>query len=460
MFVGRREELESLETAYQKGSFQFAVVYGRRRVGKTSMLRVFTQRKPHVIFFTGQQTVASENLALLSREILGDSAAGAAFPSIQVALESVFEHAKTERIVLIIDEYPYLAESDPGVSSCLQTLIDRHKDKSNLFLVLCGSSMSFMEHQVLGHQSPLYGRRTMQLRIDPFVVFDVAQMLPDAPIERIIELYSVVGGMPLYLSQLDSTRSTQWNLEHALLRQDAFLYAEPQNYLLQEVRSPAIYNGVIAAIANGCVRPKEIADVTRLATPQVARLLDALIDLRIVERVTPVAKATKRQVVYRICDNLFRFWYRFVPQYTGTIEEGLGAAVAARIVKRDLSTFVGPTFEEVCRQWLIRQVVEGELDVLPKAIGSWWGTNPATRHQEEIDIVLEDADGELVVGECKWRNEPVDTDVLETLERRSALLGRPIKQYYLFSKGGFSEACQNRAAQASSARLVGLEQLL
>ena len=121
---------------------------------------------------------------------------------------------------------------------------------------------------------------------------------------------------------------------------------------------------------------------------------------------------------------------------------------------------MGPTFEEVCRQWLIRQVVEGELDVLPKAIGSWWGTNPATRHQEEIDIVLEDADGELVVGECKWRNEPVDTDVLETLERRSALLGRPIKQYYLFSKGGFSEACQNRATQASSARLVGLEQLL
>ena len=188
MFVGRQSELESLETAYQKGSFQFAVVYGRRRVGKTSLLRAFTQDKHSVNFFTGQQAVASENLALLSREMLGNSAAGAAFPSIQVALESVFERAKAEQVILVIDEYPYLAESDPGVSSCLQTLIDRHKDKSNLFLVLCGSSMSFMEHQVLGHQSPLYGRRTMQLRIDPFVVFDVAQMLPDAPIERSIEL--------------------------------------------------------------------------------------------------------------------------------------------------------------------------------------------------------------------------------------------------------------------------------
>lgn len=125
MFVGRREELESLETAYQKSSFQFAVVYGRRRVGKTSLLHAFTQGKPHVIFFTGQQTVASENLALLSREILVDSAAGAAFPSIQVALESVFEHAKTERIVLIIDEYPYLAESDPASRrACKRLSID------------------------------------------------------------------------------------------------------------------------------------------------------------------------------------------------------------------------------------------------------------------------------------------------------------------------------------------------
>lgn len=460
MFVGRREELESLETAYQKGSFQFAVVYGRRRVGKTSLLHAFTQGKPHVIFFTGQQTVASENLALLSREILGDSAAGAAFPSIQVALESVFEHAKTERIVLVIDEYPYLAESDPGISSCLQTLIDRHKDTSKLFLVLCGSSMSFMEHQVLGHQSPLYGRRTMQLRIDPFTIFDAALMLPDAPIERVIELYSVVGGMPLYLSQLDGTRSTQWNLEHALLRQDAFLYAEPQNYLLQEVRSPAIYNAVITAIANGYVRSKEIADVTHLATPQVARLLDALIELRIVERVTPVVKATKRQVVYRICDNLFRFWYRFVPQYAGTIEEGLGAAVAARIAKHDLSTFAGPAFVEVCRQWLMRQVVESELDVLPKAIGSWWGTNPNTRRQEEIDVVLEGADGELIAGECKWRNEPADVDVLETLMRRGTLLGRPIQRYYLFSKGGFTEACREQAAQVNDTRLIDLEQLL
>lgn len=460
MFVGRQSELESLESAYQKGTFQFAVVYGRRRVGKTSLLRAFTQNKPNAVFFTGQQTVASENLALLSHEILGDNATGAAFSSIRAALEAVFARAENKHTVLVIDEYPYLAESEPGVSSCLQTLIDRHKDASKLFLILCGSSMSFMEHQVLGHKSPLYGRRTMQLRIDPFSIFDAAKMLSGASAEKTVELYSIVGGMPLYLSQLDGARSVEWNLEHALLRQDAFLYAEPQNYLLQEVRSPAIYNAVIAAIANGYVRPKEVADVTRLTTPQVSRLLDALIELRIVERIVPVTKATKRQVIYRISDNLFRFWYRFVPQYAGTIEEGLGSAVAARIAKRDLATFVGPVFEDVCRQWLMRQVAQGEIDVLPKAIGSWWGTDPATRQQEEIDIVLDGADGELIIGECKWRNEPVDVDVLETLVRRGGLLGRPIKQYCLFSKSGFTEGCQERAVEFGGIDLVRLEQIL
>lgn len=460
MFIGRQRELESLESAYRTETFQFAVVYGRRRVGKTSLLRAFVQDKTSVVFFTGQQTVASENLRLLSREILGEDALGASFPSIQAALEAVFTRADSERIVLVIDEYPYLAQSDPGVSSCLQTLIDRHKDTSRLFLVLCGSSMSFMEHQVLGHQSPLYGRRTMQLRIDPFSIFDAAKMLPGASAQEIVELYSIAGGVPLYLSQLDASRSTQWNLEHKLLRQDAFLYAEPQNYLLQEVRTPAIYNAVIAAIANGYVRPKEIADATQLSTPQVSRLLDALIELRIVERVTPVAKATKRQVVYKISDNLFRFWYRFVPQYTGAIEEGLGGSVAARIVKRDLSTYVGPVFEDVCRQWLMQRAAEGELDVLPKTIGSWWGTNPGTRQQEEIDIVLEGADGELIIGECKWRNEPVDVDVLETLERRGALLGRPIQRYYLFSKGGFTERCRERASGKDNIELVNLGRML
>ena len=465
MFVGRQRELASLESAYASGSFAFAVVYGRRRVGKTSLLRAFTQGKPNVFFFTGQQTVASENLALLSAEILGHSESANAdpspvFPNIQAALAYVFEQAENQRTILVIDEYPYLAESEPGVSSYLQMLIDRHKDTSKLFLVLCGSSMSFMEHQVLGHKSPLYGRRTMQLRVDPMDIFEAAQMLPGADAEKIVELYGIAGGIPLYLSQLDGTQSVQWNIAHALLRQDAFLYAEPQNYLLQEVRTPAIYNAVVTAIANGYVRPKEIADVTGLASPQVSRLLDALIELKIVERVTPAFKANKRQVVYRICDNLFNFWYRFVPRYVGSIEGGMGAAVAKRIVERDLSTFIGPVFEQVCRQWLMGQAAGGALGILPKAIGSWWGADPQTRQQEEIDIVLEGADGELVIGECKWRNESVDVDVLNTLVRRGALLGAPIERYYVFSKSGFSDTCRTKAGGMGNVELVELEEML
>lgn len=464
-FVGRKTELNDLESAYKRDSFQFAVVYGRRRVGKTSLLQAFADNKPNVCFFTARETTIGENTRLFYRSLTTlDSSFGLASPaptaeSIQKALDEVFRKAQEKRIVLIIDEYPYLAACYPGISSYLQVLIDEQHDISKLFLILCGSSMSFMEHQVMGYKSPLYGRRTMQVRLKPFSVFDAHRMLPNASPAELVELYSIVGGIPMYLSQLDDSQTTTSNLASNILRQGAYLYIEPENYLLQEVRNPAIYNAVVSAIANGYVRPKEIADVTGINASQVSQLLDALIELQIVERVTPQVHAKKRQVVYRVCDNLFRFWYRFVPSYENVIEAGGGERTAEHIVEHDLSTFVGPAFEEVCRQWLLHQMAIGKLDIFIKAIGTWWGTNPQTRQQEEIDIVLEESDGGLMIGECKWRNEPADVDVLDTLVRRGALLGERIDRYYVFSKSGFTDACRNRAANAPNIELVSLEEM-
>lgn len=465
MFVGRDRELESLEGLYASEAFQFAVVYGRRRVGKTKLLRQFTDGKKDVVFFTAREATLPENLDLLSLELAkatpGDQPASyPVFRTLTEAFEEVFRRAREKRLVFVIDEYPYLAKSDPGASSALQALIDANQDRSGLFLVLCGSSMSFMEHQVLGKQSPLYGRRTAQLRIDPFNLFDAAKMLPEASPEKAVELYAIAGGIPLYLAQLDGSRSVEWNVAERVLRQDAFLYEEPRSYLQQETRSPGVYNSIVTAIAAGHVRPSEIADVTRLASPAVSRYLDALIELKVVERVVPMVARNKKQVVYRVCDNLFRFWFRFVPRYAGAIEAGMGAQVARRIMKEEFPTFVGPAFEEVCRQWLMRQAAQGELDLLPRGIGSWWGTDPRTRREEEIDIVLEGADGELAFGECKWRNSPTDVDVLNQLVERSELLGGASRSYYLFSKAGFTEACRAKAASRGDVTLVTPEVLL
>lgn len=465
MFVGRERELESLEGLHASDAFQFAVVYGRRRVGKTKLLREFTGSKGNVIFFTAHEATLPENLDLLSRELAKTTpddqpTSYPVFRTLNEAFEEVFDRAKHGRLIFVIDEYPYLAQSDPGASSALQALIDTNQESSKLFLILCGSSMSFMEHQVLGKQSPLYGRRTAQLRIDPFTLFDAAKMLPDATPEKAIELYAITGGIPLYLAQLDSAKSVEWNISEKVFRQDAILYEEPRSYLQQETRSPSAYNSIVTAIAAGYVRPSEISDVTRLASSAVTRYLDALIELRVVERVVPMVMRNKKQVVYRVCDNLFRFWFKFVPRYAGTIEAGMGAAVAKRIMKEEFPTFVGPAFESVCRQWLVKEAAQGSLELLPKEIGSWWGTDPRTKHEEEIDIVLEGADGELALGECKWKNAPTDVDVLNQLVERSNLLPGSNKTFFLFSKAGFTEACQTKAAARGDVTLVTPEMML
>lgn len=471
MFVARQAELESLASTYETAGFQMSVVYGRRRVGKTCLLRKFAEDKPSSIFFTALESTSSDNLTALSRaifqashpEVDGNDSFGAEasprYPSFEDALRSVFAQARHHRLLFVIDEYPYLAGSYPGISSLLQSLIDEHKGESQLHLILCGSSMSFMEHQVLGHKSPLYGRRTAQLKVAPFDYLDAAKMLPSARPARAVELYAIAGGVPLYLEQLDSTRSTEWNIANRALPTGTLLSNEPLSYLLQEVRSPATYNAVVGAIAGGCVRPAEIADAVHIDRARVDTYLKNLMELLIVERVTPATDSNRKKVRYRIADNLFRFWYTFMPKYGSLVDAGRSDAVAHRMMGQEFPTFVGPAYEDICRQWITRQVSRAAIDILPREIGSWWGTNPQSRAQEEVDIVAPGIDGDVLLGECKWRNEAIDVGVLDKLVERSELFDATEKQLYLFAKAGFTDACQAKAGRMGNVRLVGLEEM-
>lgn len=467
MFVGRGRELRDLERAYADGSFQMVAVYGRRRVGKTALLNRFVSGKPNAHYFTAQQTVAQENLSLMSAALASSRSDGVTsldeapvYRSFRDVLLALFKMARNERVIFVIDEYPYLAESYPGISSLLQTLIDENRSSSKLFLVLCGSSISFMEEQVLGEKSPLYGRRAMQLKLSPFDAFDAHALLGGPDPERAVELYSLTGGIPLYLEQLDAGRSVAWNIANRLLGASSYLSNEVESFLLQEVRSPASYNAVVEAVARGCVRPSEISDRTGIKGPLVQQYLSRLERLSVVGRVVPVGPHKKGQVRYVIADNLFRFHYCFGTKYLTAVEAGMTDAVARKIVSEGLSTFVGPVFEEVCRQWLLRQMAAGEIPVIPAEVGTWWGTNPGTRHAEEIDVVVRGADGELILGECKWNNTPVDVSVLGTLRRRAALLdGGEDAELMIFSKSGFEDECRERAERAGNVRLVTLGEM-
>lgn len=471
MFVARKWELQLLEDCLASESFQMVPVWGRRRVGKTRLLNEFARGKGRVHFFTAGETTAQENLARLSAAVLSwydpdaigldVNAEAPVFPSFEAALSKAFSEATEIRTILIIDEYPYLAKSYPGISSLLQRLIDANKDSSRLMLILCGSSMSFMEEQVLGEKSPLYGRRASQMKVEPFDYLDSALMLGSDDPVRAVELVSLVGGIPLYLEQLDASRSTEWNIANRLLGQGRFLYAEPKSFLLQEVSSPAPYMAVIDALAAGRTKPAEVADVTGIAGPNAIDYLKKLGGLGIVSRETPVGRAKKKQVSYRICDNLFRFWHSFVPRYGQAIELGQEPAVARRIVQRDLNAFVGHAFESLCREWLMRQIADGRIDILPLRIGRWWGTDVIARMQANVDVVALGADGELVCGECKWTKEPVGADTIELLAQRAVSVAEAPKtvSLYVFSKSGFADSARREADRLGNVRLVDLHEM-
>lgn len=470
MFIAREQEMALLEAHYQSESFEMIPVWGRRRVGKTRLLTQFISGKPFVHFFSARETTARENLRALSEAVqltydplqeAGTSETLPVFSTFEDALSRVFIEAQRERVVFVIDEYPYLAKSYSGVSSLLQSLIDRYQPSSKLMLILCGSSMSFMEHQVLGEKSPLYGRRTAQLRVEPFDYLDSSKLLGTSDHARAIELYSLVGGVPLYLEQLEGSRTTEWNIGHRLLGQGEFLYAEPRSFLLQEISSPAPYSAVIEALAHGRPRPQEIADATGLAAPNVIEYLKRLQELGIVRRETPVGQASKRQVLYRLGDFLFLFWYTFAPRYQGAIDLGQTERVARRIVQRQLSAYVGHAFEDVCRQWMSRRIADGSIDMLPSRVGSWWGTDLIAHERADVDVVALGSDDDLVCGECKWTSRPTGADVLETLERRArSVMSNPTSlQLIVFSKAGFEDSARREARRAGNVRLVTLEEL-
>ncbi len=460
MFIGRESELNALNKLYHSNQFEFAVIYGRRRVGKTALISEFTKDKD-TIFFTGIETNARQNLDNLSQCIMEYSmgmAVNTFFPNFQTALEYVFELAKTKRIILVIDEYPYVARADKGLASTLQLLIDKNKNSSKLFLILCGSSMSYMEDHVLAYKAPLYGRRTAQLKIKPFDFWEVCRCFPKLPNLDKALIYGIVGGTPQYLMLLDDNLSMEENIKNTYLNPSSPIFEEPNNLLKQEVREPAIYNAIITAIATGSSKMNEISGKINENTSVCAIYIKNLITLGIIKKEAPYGEKSSRRTIYSIEDNMFRFWYRFVPENTSIISRG-AADLAYKRISPALSSYMGGIFEDICKQYLWKLLLAGKCAVNFNSLGRWWGTNPKTKSQEEIDIMGVDKDSALF-GECKWTNEKIDLGVLEALTQRSTLFRCQKPYFYLFAKTGFTTGCIAQAAKMGNVALVSYEDIL
>ena len=456
MFIGRKNELCKLEQLYKTDKFQCAIIYGRRRVGKTALISEFAKDKK-TIFFTAQETTAKENLENFSQSIFAifDDFQNASplFPNYNDALEAAFNVAKAERIVLVIDEYPYLAASYKAISSVLQTLIDRQKDSSKLFIILCGSSLSFMENQVLGYQSPLYGRRTAQFKILPFDYVQTRDYFVDSynAFDTAL-LHGITGGVPLYLSLVEKKLSVSDNIKLNFLTPSGYLFEEPGNLIKQECREPAHYNAIIKAIATGASRLSEIANKVGLETSLCSTYITKLISIDIIKKEFPFREETSKKTIYILDDSMFRFWYRFIPNCISLITRG-EADLAYELIQPQISAFMGQVFEEICKEYLWQQNIARKTPILFTDAGRWWGNDSRKREEYEIDLIADNKE-DAIIAECKWTNEPVKMDILDTLIERSELFQYHKKYYYLFSKTGFSESVYLKAHEIDNVRLV------
>ncbi|MBN1892201.1 MAG: ATP-binding protein [Clostridiales bacterium] len=455
MFVGRKKELELLNRQYDSGDFEFTVVYGRRRVGKTELIKHFARGK-NSIYYMSLESNAQTNLEFLSRSVhRKDAKMSALAPFLR--FDSLFDYlaeiSRDKRLIFIIDEYPYLAQAVPEISSLIQKYCDHVWKETKLHLILCGSSMSFMENQILGEKSPLYGRRTAQIRLKAFNYFETEEFLRPMPKEDIAVLHSATGGVAEYLNYVDKKSDLENNLISMFFSDSGRLYEEPMNYLKQELREPKVYNEILNAVANGASKNNEIASRVRLQSGALNRYLDSLIELGIIARKFPIGSSSPRKTIYRISDGLFRFWYRFVFPNMSAIELGTGKRLYRDYIEKNISKFMGESFEHICMDHFDRMNERGELPVLVTQRGRWWGNNPTAKREEEIDLVGFGGDT-TIFSEVKWTQEKVDLQVIRGLIDKSALIPSKKRHYLFFSKNGFTRGALEYAQGEENISLV------
>jgi hypothetical protein len=465
-FVNRETELAIVTQDLGSPRPSLFVLYGRRRTGKTALLRKAVETRRSV-FFTADLGSPRDHLASFSTavsESLGtEGLEGAVFPSWEQALRFCIRRAQREPLTVILDEFQYVAGADATLPSVLQRLWDTEFQGSRLSLVICGSYVSFMERQVIGAKNPLYGRRTGQLLLAPLRFREAGLFFPSWTADAAMSAVAVLGGIPAYLQQFDETEDLATNTMRTVLQQGAPLYDEPRFLMMEELREPQVYFSICRAIANGHGRPNEIAQAAGLRDRgAVGPYLAALQDMKLVERRTPATVRNperSRQGLYRLADPFFRFWFRFVYPSRAALEAGDAELVWSRKVEPHLAQHVAGAFEEACREHLLLLNREGRLSATYDRIGGWW------RGPNEVDLVGIADDGEVLLAECKWSTKPVGTDVLDALKEKLKHVLADVDRkttgirFALFSRSGFTAALRRRA-RGETIHLFTVEEVL
>lgn len=401
-FLGRASETQALERALKTKGGAFVPIYGRRRVGKTELLRRFLKNKPAAIYMAGQRVPA--RLAL--QEFMRVAADALKIPLLadvvpdgwRAALLTIEQSWKgPEKLILALDEFQWMVEFSRELPAVLQALWDqRWRDSGRVMLILCGSFIGFMEREVLGRKAPLFGRRTAQILLKPFGFREAALFHPSYSLVDRAKTYFICGGVPLYLSTFSASESIEMNIVSSLLDEHAPLHQEAEFLLREELRDVSNYYAVLLSLAERPMSLTEVGSAVGLGH-NVQYYLQQLIQLGYVARRFPLiaSRPSKRSVRYVLDDPLLRFWFRFVgPNQSRLRVPGPKATMAQRI-RPLLDAYYGSCFERLCREalpWIyVREGVNAAFDV-----GEFWDRDV------QIDLVGLRDDGVIDVGECKW----------------------------------------------------------
>lgn len=453
-FVNRQDELKYLRSQAESHRAELVIVYGRRRVGKTELLRHFCASLPH-LFFVASQTTSEQLLRDLSTQLadLADSPVppGTVLQDWSSAFRVFGRLARDRRFVVILDEFPYLLRAEPAVASHLQNLWDTELRRTKLMLVLCGSHVSVMESEVLGQRSPLYGRRTGQWRVRPLGYRDAALFFPKYAREDQLTAYGVLGGMPAYLEQFDPSKPLSTNIVERVLSRGSMLYEEAYFLLQAELREASRYHAALSALASGGTRHQDVARAIFGAKGRASAqpYLNRLEGLGMVERVVPATVRNPqrtRDAIYRISDPFLRFWFRSAAPNRSALEQGRAREVWEQRIQPTLSEHMGPVFEECARAHTWHLARAGQLRFQPDAVGSWWDG------KEEIDVAsVRHSTKEAYLAECTWSAGAVHPREVDDLRRKAAYFqtrtGYLPRGLALYARRQFSQPAVRRAQE-------------
>lgn len=447
-FLGREKEILDLEKEYTRDG-GFVVIYGRRRIGKTTLIKQFIKSKT-AFYFLATKEVESQSMkrfaGVIARTTGNSVMQKAAFSDWLDLFQAVADYKPNEKKVLVIDEFPYLVKVNDSFPSILQNAWDEILKDSNVMLILCGSLISMMKKHALSYESPLYGRRTAQMRIAP-LPFTTVYENQKLSFEEAAEQYSITGGVPKYMEFFSDGRPLYEQIKENVFSKNGFLYEEPNFLLTDEVQVPTNYFSIIKVIADGNHKLGTIAGILGLETSALTPYLKTLSELGFTEKQVPVTEKNAektRKGLYFISDNFLRFWFRYVYPYKGELELDNTQISLDELDKDFKEKFVAFAYEDICKEIFARLCSDKAIDFTPSKIGSYWLNDKSGNTQIDV-MAVDTVNKRLFAGECKYHNQPVDADVYFELvkkvdnssEIKSAFKGYTVI-YGVFSKSGFT----------------------